>query len=607
MTTPLADTILSERHGACLILTLNRPDKRNALCPELYAALEHALDHGLADPAIGAIVIEGANGFFCSGGDLDTLAGRAALSLEERGERIEELHRLIRRLRAASKPVIAAIEGGAAGAGVSIALAADLIVAAENSFLSVSYVKAGLVPDGGATASLLRALPPQTAAEMALLGSRVPTSRLAELGVVNRLTPAGGAREGALALGAELASGSPGAQATILELLNRAADEDFETQLTNERRAMAAALGSADAREGIAAFRERRSPAFPARATPPAETGPLVETAATRLFGTRLPIVAGGLMWLANADYVGAAAKAGIIGFITAASFPDPAELRAEIRRCRKIAGDRPFGVNISMLPKLVDGERTADVFRLVAEEGVRFVETSGRSPEAYLPIMRDAGITVLHKVASLRHAVKAQEIGVDAVAIVGAECGGHPGVEMIGSFVNAGLAGQRLRIPWLIGGGVGNGAQVAAIMAMGGAGAVVGTRFLVADEIWAHPDYKQALIRAGETDTLLGMQSIRNTVRAFANDTMRELRALEASRSDITIEDLMPLVSGRIGREAYESGLVDRGVLSAGQSLGAIDRTAPLSSIVDEMGQEIVAALRRAARLVPEAAGARV
>lgn len=361
---------------------------------------------------------------------------------------------------------------------------------------------------------------------------------------------------------------------------------------------MARALGCAEAAEGIAAFKERRRPSFPVPAPAEPRSGPVVETAVTRLFGTRLPIVAGGLMWLANADYVAAAAKAGIMGFITAASFADADELRAEIRRCREMAGDRPFGVNISMLPKLIEGDRTADTFRLVAEEGVRFIETSGRSPESYLPIAREAGIRVLHKVASLRHAVKAQEIGVDAVAIVGAECGGHPGLDMIGSFVNAGLAGARLDIPWLIGGGVGNGAQVAAILAMGGAGAVVGTRFLVADEIWAHSDYKQALVRASENDTALGMHTIRNTIRALSNDTMDELRALETARPDAGIEELMPLISGRIGRRAYESGDVSRGVLSAGQSLGATNETAPLAEIVARMQAEMIEALDRAARI---------
>ena len=275
-----------------------------------------------------------------------------------------------------------------------------------------------------------------------------------------------------------------------------------------------------------------------------------------------------------------AAAKAGIIGFITAASFPDPGALRDEIRRCREMAGDLPFGLNISMLPKLIEGDRTAGIFHLAAEEGAKFIKTSGRSPEAYLPITREAGIRVLHKVASLRHAVKAEKIGVDAVSIVGAEAGGHPGMDMIGSFVNSGLAGSRLSIPWLIG------------------GAVVGTRFLVADEIWAHPGYKQALVRASETDTAPGMHTIRNTVRALANETMQELRIPEDAKPGATIDDLMPLVSGKIGRRAYETGDASRRVLPAGQSLGAITRPAPLAEITARMEAEMLEAPNRASRL---------
>jgi nitronate monooxygenase len=233
----------------------------------------------------------------------------------------------------------------------------------------------------------------------------------------------------------------------------------------------------------------------------------------TRLFGTPLPIVAGGLMWLADADYVAAASRAGIIGFITAASFPEPQALRAEIRRCRELCEGGPFGVNVSMLPKLVPGEKTLEVFDLIVDEGVKFVETSGRSPEAFMPLLKQAGVKVLHKVPAVR-AVKAAALGVDAVAIVGAECGGHPGLDMVGSFVNAAWAESHLEIPYLIGGGIGRGSQLAAALAMGASGVVVGTRFAVAEEVWAHPDYKRRLIEAGPTDTDLCLESVRNCGR---------------------------------------------------------------------------------------------
>ena len=323
-------------------------------------------------------------------------------------------------------------------------------------------------------------------------------------------------------------------------------------------------------------------------------TDPTFDTAVTRTYGCRLPVVAGGLMWLSNASYVAAGANAGIMSFITAASFPEPTDLRAEIAKCRELCGDRPFGVNVSMLPKLVEGERIADTFRLIADEGVRFVETSGRNPEAFLPILRDAGIKVLHKVPSVRYAVKAQEVGVDMVSIVGAECGGHPGLDLIGSMVNQALAERRLDIPFLIGGGIGAGSQIISALASGAAGVVIGTRFLVAEEISAHSQYKQALVAANERDTVLTMSSVRNTIRTLSNETTDIVRQIEADNPNVGIADLMPYVSGAIGRKAYETGDVSRGMLSAGQALGLTDGVAPLADIVAQLEEEAGAALAR-------------
>lgn len=321
---------------------------------------------------------------------------------------------------------------------------------------------------------------------------------------------------------------------------------------------------------------------------------PIFDTPVTRTYGTKVPIVAGGLQWLANADYVSAAARAGIMGFITAASFPEAEDLKAEIERCRELSDGNPFGVNVSMLPKLVPGEKTADVFRTIADCGVKFVETSGRSPEAYLPILKDAGITVLHKVPSLRYAVKAQSVGVDMVSIVGAECGGHPGMDMIGSMVNAGLADERLTIPWLIGGGIGRGSQLAAALVMGASGVVIGTRFLVAEELQAHPGYKQALIDASELDTALSMTSVRNTVRSLRNETTETVIQLERDNPEIGIQGLLKHVSGAIGRQAYATGDVSRGILSAGHALGFVDKVEPLAEIVNRLEADALGALKR-------------
>lgn len=324
-------------------------------------------------------------------------------------------------------------------------------------------------------------------------------------------------------------------------------------------------------------------------------------TPVTELFGTRLPIVAGGLMWLGDANYVAAAARAGIIGFITAASFPESEALRSEIRRCRDLCDGGPFGVNVSMIPKLVPGEKTREVFELIIDEGVRFVETSGRNPEEFMPLLKGAGVKVLHKVPAVRYAVKAASIGVDAVAIVGAECGGHPGLDMVGSFVNAAWAESHLSIPYLIGGGVGHGSQVIAALAMGASGVVVGTRFVVAEEIWAHADYKLRLIDAQPTDTDLCMQSVRNTVRTLRNETTLAVKAIEAENRQVTIQELMPLVSGKIGRNAYVTGDWSKGLLAAGHSLAFVDRIEPLAAIIARFEDEMRLALARLPVLMPQ------
>lgn len=317
-------------------------------------------------------------------------------------------------------------------------------------------------------------------------------------------------------------------------------------------------------------------------------------TPLTQRLGLRLPILAGGLQWLADAEYVTAAAQSGIMGFITAASFPDQSDLRAQIQQAHATCGGLPFGVNVSMLPKLVPGEQTEDIFRLIAGEGVTVIETSGRNPEPYMPLLKDLGLTVIHKVPAVRYALKAQSIGVDMVSIVGAECGGHPGMDMIGSFVNAAMAGRDLSIPFLIGGGVGHGSQIVAALAMGASGVVIGTRFLVAEELNAHPGYKQALVTATERDTALTMSSVRNTIRTLANETTAAVAQMERDNPAVTIQELMPLVSGQIGRAAYQTGDVSRGMLSAGHALGLTDRIEPMVDIVARIEEEALQAMGR-------------
>lgn len=263
MISPTANhSVLAERHGPTLVLTLNRPDKRNALETAMYILLEKHIDEAVANPQIANLILRGTGDFFCSGGDLRSLETRAALPVQESAALIQRLHDLVLKLKFCAKPVIAAIEGGAAGAGASLAFAADLIVAAKGSYISMAYVKAGLVPDGGGSAFLAQALPHQLAAELALFGGRLPVERFALAGVINRVVEPGSALEVALELGQQLAEGARESQSAILQLLDGPDREAFIRQLDQEKQLMAIALGGAEAAEGIAAFKEKRAPRF---------------------------------------------------------------------------------------------------------------------------------------------------------------------------------------------------------------------------------------------------------------------------------------------------------------------------------------------------------
>lgn len=325
-----------------------------------------------------------------------------------------------------------------------------------------------------------------------------------------------------------------------------------------------------------------------------------IKTPITELFGIKVPVLAGGLQWLATPDYVAAAAKAGIIGFITAASFENLDALRDGIRRCRDMCDGLPFGVNVSMLPKLVEGEKTKQTFELIAEENVRFVETSGRSPEAFMDLLKQAQIKVIHKAPNVRFAAKAQSVGVDAVTVVGAECGGHPGMDMIGTIVQAAQAKQSLTIPFVIAGGIGTGEHLAAALAMGADGILIGTRFLVADEIWAHEDYKKRLLEAQARDTTLVLQTLRNTLRAMTNETTAKVADIERTNPG-DLSALMPLISGKIGRQAYADGDWTKGALSLGQAVEFADRLEPLANIVARIESDALEALQRCKTFVDQ------
>ncbi|WP_412057503.1 NAD(P)H-dependent flavin oxidoreductase [Bartonella sp. DGB2] len=319
----------------------------------------------------------------------------------------------------------------------------------------------------------------------------------------------------------------------------------------------------------------------------------MIHTRITKMFGINYPIIAGGLQWLATPEYVASAAHAGIIGFLTAASFPDLTSLRTAIRRTRALCKDRPFGVNVSMLPKLIGDDAIPSILAVIIEESVNFVETSGRNPAPYLARLKEGGVLVIHKVPTLRHALRAQAEGVDAIALIGAEAGGHPGLELVGTIVQGALASRKITIPLVIGGGIGSGAQLAAALALGADGVLIGTRFLVCEEIQAHPAYKRRLIEADHTDTALIMQSVSNTLRILHNRLVPEILAIE-KESPGDIKRLLPLISGKRGRLAYETGNTEEAVLSVGQAVAFCSQVEPLATIINRLGEEAESAITR-------------
>ena len=258
----MSEPLLQRREGAVLVLSNNNPAARNALSPAFYAALTQALAAAQLDPAVGAIVLTGEGGHFCSGGDLRQLATRRELPVEERRAKLEGLHDLVRALRACDKPVIAAVEGAAAGAGLSLALACDMLVAARNAVFSVAYVKVGLTPDGGVTAFLAEFVSRQVLNELCLTGERISGERLHALGAVNRLAEPGQALAQAIELARQVASGPALAMARIKDLCSHAGAHTLEQQLELEARYMVQSQATEESREGIAAFLEKRTADF---------------------------------------------------------------------------------------------------------------------------------------------------------------------------------------------------------------------------------------------------------------------------------------------------------------------------------------------------------
>ena len=308
----------------------------------------------------------------------------------------------------------------------------------------------------------------------------------------------------------------------------------------------------------------------------------MIQTRITEFFGIERPIVQGGLMWVARAELTAAVANAGGMGFMTALTHPDPEGLRAEIRKCREMT-DRPFGVNLTFLPTLKPPDYPGYI-NVCIEEGIEFIETAGRNPEPYMPQIKDAGIKVLHKCTSVRHAQKAQKIGCDAIGIDGFEAAGHPGEDDVTSLILVPLTKDAIDLPLLASGGFADGRGLVAALGLGADGINMGTRFLATREAPVHNNVKQAILDRSERDTRLIMRTLRNTERVIHNTVVDKVLEIENQPGETKIDDLVPYVAGRVGKEMLEHGDMEAGVLSAGQCMGLIRSIPTCRELLDDI-----------------------
>jgi nitronate monooxygenase len=310
----------------------------------------------------------------------------------------------------------------------------------------------------------------------------------------------------------------------------------------------------------------------------------MFRTKITEMLSIEYPILCGGMQWLSRAEFVAEIGNAGSIGFITAESLETPEDLREEIKKTRDLT-DKPFGVNISMVPEFGIPERTQQFCDVVCEEGVKVVETAGRSPKPLMPKLKDAGITVIHKLTSVRHAVSAQKYGVDAVTIIGYGSGGHVGMDSVANFILIPMAVKQLDIPVIAGGGISDGKGFLGAMAMGVEAVLMGTAFFATKECPAHPAIKERLVHTEATDTCLLLKSLQNPVRCVRNKLADECLLLESENA--SMEEIITTVAGGKGKNAYASGDADISPIACGQVVGAINEIKSVREVVQEIVTE--------------------
>jgi len=317
-----------------------------------------------------------------------------------------------------------------------------------------------------------------------------------------------------------------------------------------------------------------------------------MKTRITDMFGIQHPIIQGGMHYVAFAELAAAVSNAGGLGIITALTQKTPADLAKEIARCREMT-DKPFGVNLTFLPTVHAVDYPGYVAAIL-EGGVTIVETAGRNPQPVMPALKDAGVKVIHKCTSVRHALKAESIGCDAASVDGFECGGHPGEDDIPNMILLPRAAEELKIPFVASGGMADARSLVASLALGADGINMGTRFIATQEAPVHANVKQAIVAATELDTRLVMRPLRNTERVLNNAAVERLLEKEATLgSHLQFEDIIEEVAGVYPTIMLE-GEVDAGVWSCGMVAGLIHDIPTCQQLIDGIMTDADAIIRQ-------------
>jgi nitronate monooxygenase len=321
-----------------------------------------------------------------------------------------------------------------------------------------------------------------------------------------------------------------------------------------------------------------------------------IKTRITELFGIEHPIIQGGMHYVGFAEMAAAVSNAGGLGIITGLTQGTPANLAKEIARCREMT-DKPFGVNLTFLPAVTPPDYPGFVDAII-KGGIKIVETAGNNPQKWLPGLKEAGVKVIHKCTSVRHSLKAEAIGCDAVSVDGFECGGHPGEDDVPNFILLPRAAEELKIPFVASGGMADGRSLMAALSLGAEGMNMGTRFIATKEAPVHENVKKALVAASELDTRLIMRPLRNTERVLNNDAVERLIAKEKELGDkLSFADIAAEVAGVYPR-IMKHGEMDAGGWSCGMVAGLIHDVPTVKELIDRIMGEAEAILRK--RLTP-------